>query len=49
VSTNKKYTIPDLKDDRTMQESMKRVRELLIERTSKTTKRARNNRSEMDI
>jgi hypothetical protein len=35
ISKNKKYTVPDLNDDRTMKESIKRVRELLIERTSK--------------
>jgi len=33
VSTNKKYTVPDLSDDRTMKESIKKVRELLMERT----------------
>jgi len=27
--------VPDLKDDRTMKESIKRVRELLMERSSK--------------
>ena len=57
ISKNKKYTIPDLDDDRTMQESIKRVRELLNKRISKSTVRneggadfgRNNNNSAMDI
>jgi hypothetical protein len=39
ISKNKKYTVPDLSDDRTMKESIKRVRELLMERTSKVNQK----------
>ena len=49
ISKNKKYTVPDLNDDRTMKESIKRVRELLMERTSKVNQKnsplKRNNAS----
>lgn len=39
ISKNKKYTVPDLNDDHTMKESIKRVRELLMERTSKVNQK----------
>jgi thiazole synthase ThiGH ThiG subunit len=42
ISRNQKYLVPDLKDVKTMQESIKRVRQLLMERCSKTKRQNSN-------
>ena len=36
ISNNKKYLVPDLNDQKTMTESIKRVREMLMERLQKS-------------
>jgi hypothetical protein len=42
MSRNQKYLVPDLRDAKTMQESIKRVRYLLMERGSNTKRRNSN-------